>query len=83
MNGRQLPILIAAVFVVAVVSLVLDLNTGDTTGPPYDDPLLNVVFFYTFWVSTVILVGLCLAGLVAWFRHRLRPARGRPGMGSS
>ena len=63
MNRRQLPILIAAVFVVAVVSLVVDLNTGDTTGPPYDDSLLNVVSFYTFLVSTVIFVGLCI---VAW-----------------
>ncbi len=53
MNRRHLPILIAAVFVVGVVSLVVDQNTGDTTGPPNDDLLLNVISFYTFLASLV------------------------------
>ena len=73
MNRRQLPVLIAAVFVIAVVSLVVDQNTGDTTGPPYDDSLLNVVSFYTFLVSMVIFVGLCIVGLVVWRRHHFGP----------
>ncbi len=73
MTRRQLPFLIAAVFVVAVVSLVVDLNTGDPTGPPYDDSLLNVVSFYTFLASTVIFGGLCVVGLVVWFRYRFGP----------
>ena len=72
MYTRQLPILFAAVFVVGVVSLVVDRNTGDATGPPYDDSLLNVVSFYTFLVSLVTFVGLCTVGLV-WLRHRLSP----------
>ncbi len=75
MSNRQLLLLIAAVFVVAVVSLVVDQNTGDTTGPPYDDSLLNKVFFYTFLVSTIIFVGLCIVGLTGWLRHRWRPRR--------
>ena len=53
MSNRQLLLLIPTVFVVAVVSRVVDVNTGDTTGPPYDDSLLNKVFFYTFLVSTI------------------------------
>jgi len=69
-STRRLPFLIAAVFVVAAVSLVVDRNTGDTTGPPYDDSLLNVVFFYTFLASVVIFVGLCIVGLIVWLRHR-------------
>ena len=73
MYTRQLPILFAAVFVVGVVSLVVDRNTGDTTGPPYDDSLLNVVSFYTFLASLVIFVGLCIVGLVVWLRHRFGP----------
>ncbi len=73
MSRRPLPLLIAAVFVVAVISLVVDQNTGDTTGPPYDDSLLNVVFFYTFLVSMVAFVGLCIVGLVVWLRHRFGP----------
>ena len=70
MSRRRLPALIAAVFVVAVVSLVVNQNTGDTTGPPYDDSALNVASFYTFLVSLVIFVGLCGVGLVVWLRHR-------------
>jgi hypothetical protein len=73
MSRRQLPLLIAAVLLVAVVSLVVDQNTGDTTGPPYDDSLLNVASFCTFLVSMVIFVGLCIVGLVVWLRHRLGP----------
>jgi hypothetical protein len=73
MSRRYLPLLIAAVFVVAVVSLVVDQNTGDTTGPPYNDSLLNVVSFCTFLVSVVTFVGLCVVGLVVWLRQRLGP----------
>ena len=75
MSNRQLLFLIPTVFVVAVVSRVVDLNTGDTTGPPYDDSLLNKVFFYTFLVSTIIFVGLCIVGLARWLRHRFGPRR--------
>ncbi len=75
MNRRHLPILIAAVFVVGVVSLVVDRNTGDTTGPPYDDSLLNVISFYTFLASLVIFVGLCIVGAVVWLRHVFSPRR--------
>ena len=67
--------MIAAVFVVAVVSLVVDLNTGDTTGPPYDDSLLNKFAFYTFWISLITFVGLCFGGLAQWWRDRLGAKR--------
>jgi hypothetical protein len=32
---------IASTFVLGAVALVVDRTTGDETGPPYDDPLIN------------------------------------------
>jgi hypothetical protein len=45
MRSGRLSFWIAAVFVVAAVDLVVDRTTGDETGPPYDDPLINQIAF--------------------------------------
>jgi len=41
---------------VAVVSLIVDQNTGDETGPPYHDPLINQIAFFVFFGTCVLLV---------------------------
>ena len=71
MRDRPLRFWIAVVFVVAVVSLVVDLNTGDTTGPPYHDSLFNHFAFFIFWGSTVVLFALCVFAVLRWVFRRL------------
>ncbi len=69
--GSPYPLLvwIAAAFVVAVVSLVIDQNTGDTTGPPYHDSLLNQSAFFVFF-ATILFLGLCVFALARLIRGR-------------
>ena len=65
-KGHSLRVWIAAVFVVAVISLVIDQNTGDTTGPPYNDSLLNQAAFFVFFGTTILFLGLCVFAFVRW-----------------
>jgi hypothetical protein len=62
---------IAAAFVVAVVSLVIDQNTGDTTGPPYHDSLLNQSAFFVFFAATILFLGLSVFAFARLVRGRL------------
>jgi hypothetical protein len=49
---RWLPLGLA----IAAVSLVVDQNTGDETGPPYHDPLINQISFFVFFGTCLLLV---------------------------
>ena len=62
--------------VIAIVSRVIDVNTGDTTGPPYHDSLFNQCAFFVFLGTTLILFALCALALARWIRYRLRNQRG-------
>ena len=70
-RGRSIGMWIAAAFVVAVASLVVDQNTGDTTGPPYDDSLLNQAAFFVFFGAAFLMLVLCVVALVRWIRCRV------------
>jgi len=61
---------IAMVFVVAAVALAVDRTTGDETGPPYDDPLINQIAFVVFIGATLVFVALCVIVFVRWIRAR-------------
>jgi hypothetical protein len=41
--------LITALFLLGVVSLVVDLNTGDTTGPPYSRLVRQAIDRFSAW----------------------------------
>jgi len=70
MRGHRLSFWIVGVFAIALVSFVVDQNTGDTTGPPYHDSLLNQAAFFVFAGTTIIFLGLCVFSLAGWIRHR-------------
>lgn len=77
MAGRDesLRLWIAATFVVAVSSFIVDQNTGDTTGPPYDDSLLNQAAFFVFFGAAFLMLGRCLIAFVRWIRGRVTEIR--------
>jgi hypothetical protein len=58
--------------VIAIVSRVIDVNTGDTTGPPYYDSLFNIGAFFVFLGTTLIFLALCALALSRLIRHSLR-----------
>jgi NhaP-type Na+/H+ or K+/H+ antiporter len=62
----------AVLFVVAVVSLIVDQNTGDTSGPPYHDSLLNHAAFFAFFGSAAAVGILAVIALIGWVYRRLR-----------
>jgi hypothetical protein len=68
---RSLGFWIGLSIAVAVASLVIDQNTGDTTGPPYHDPVYNTAAFLIFWISATAFV--VLSGLAVW-RWARRPS---------
>ena len=70
MRPGRLRFWIAMVFVVAAVALAVDRTTGDETGPPYDDPLINQIAFVVFIGATLIFVALCVIVFVRWIRTR-------------
>ena len=70
-NGHSLRLWMAGAFAVAVVSLIIDQNTGDTTGPPYHDSLLNQAAFFVFFGAMILFLGLCIFALARWTRGRL------------
>ena len=48
----------------------LDRTTGDETGPPYDDPLINKIAFVVFIGATLLFVALCGIALVRRISRR-------------
>ena len=60
---------IGAVLLVALVSFVVDRTTGDQTGPPYHDPLINQVAFFVFLATIPILIVLVGVALVRFVRR--------------
>jgi hypothetical protein len=60
------------VFALAIVSFIVDQNTGDTTGPPYHDSLLNHIAFFVFFGSAVAFVLLATFTVIAWTYARSR-----------
>jgi hypothetical protein len=54
----------------AVVALAVDQTTGDETGPPYDDPLINKIAFGVFIGATLFFVALCGIALVRRISRR-------------
>ncbi|MDP9295106.1 MAG: hypothetical protein M3O88_00230 [Actinomycetota bacterium] len=70
-TGRPLLLWFGVVLLVALISLVVDQTTGDATGPPYHDPLINQVAFFIFLATIPTM--LVLAG-VAVTRFVRRPA---------
>lgn len=70
-NRHSLRLWIAGAFVVAVVSLIIDQNTGDTTGPPYNDSLLNQAAFFIFFGAMILFLGLRILALARWTRGRM------------
>ncbi|MEK6273420.1 MAG: hypothetical protein AABM42_12390 [Actinomycetota bacterium] len=69
---RRLSFWIALAFVVGVVALAVDRTTGDETGPPYDDPLINKLAFYVFIAAALALVALSVIAVVRQIRIRLQ-----------
>jgi hypothetical protein len=61
---------IVGVFAIALAGLFVDQTTGDTTGPPYHDSLMNQVAFFVFFGATVVFLGLCVFALAGWTRRR-------------
>ena len=70
-NGHSLRLWIAGACGVAVVGLIIDQSTGDTTGPPYNDSLLNQAAFLVFFGAMILFLGLCVLAFVRWTRGRL------------
>ena len=68
---RSLWLWVADAFVIAVISLIIDQNTGDRTGPPYHDSLLNQAAFFVFFGAAILFLGLCVFALVRWIRGRV------------
>ena len=64
MRRRPAGFWIAAAFAVALVAFVVDQSTGDETGPPYDDPLINKIAFGVFMGAMLLFVVLCAIALV-------------------
>lgn len=70
LSGRPLRFWIGLVLLVALVSFAVDQTTGDTTGPPYNDSLLNHIAFFIFLATIVVLFALVLVAVVRLVRHR-------------
>ena len=70
MRFGRLGLWLEVVFVVAVVALLCDRATGDETGPPYHDPLINQIAFGLFIGATLVFVALCVVALVRLIRAR-------------
>jgi hypothetical protein len=70
MRPGRLSFWIAMVLVVAAVALTVDRTTGDETGPPYDDPLINQIAFVVFIGATLVFVALWVIVFVRWIRAR-------------
>jgi len=64
-----------ALFALAVVSFVVDQNTGDTSGPPYHDSVLNHVAFFAFFATAVAVVVLVAFVLARFVYKRLRTTK--------
>ena len=81
MRRHRLSFWIALAFVLGVVALAVDRTTGDETGPPYDDPLINELAFYVFIGATLVLIALCIIAIVRQIRIKVqlrrRPHRSR------
>ena len=75
MRRRRLSFWIALAFLLGAVALAVDRTTGDETGPPYDDPLINKLAFYVFIGATLVLVALCVIAVVRQIRIRLQLRR--------
>lgn len=58
------------VLLVALVSFAVDQTTGDRTGPPYNDSLLNHIAFFIFLATIVVLIALVLVAVARSVRHR-------------
>ena len=73
---RSLQFWIAIVFAVAVVSRIVDVNTGDTSPPPgappsaYHDSPFNTFAFLVFLATTVTFVALCVFAVSRWVSRR-------------
>ena len=65
----------ATLSALAIVSFVVDQNTGDTTGPPYHDSVLNHIAFFAFFTSAVALVALVAFVLARFVYKRLRATK--------
>ena len=70
MRHRPAGFWIGLVLVVAVVAFAVDQTTGDETGPPYDDPLINKIAFLVFIGATLLFVALCGIALVRRISRR-------------
>ncbi len=57
------------------VAFAVDRTTGDESGPPYDDPLINKLAFYLFIGATLVLVALCFIAVVRQIRVKLQLRR--------
>ena len=75
MRRRRLSLWIALVFVLGAVALAVDQTTGDETGPPYDDPLINDIAFFVFLGAIVVFVALCVIAVVRQIRARVQLRR--------
>jgi len=67
-KSRSLRRWIPAAFAVSAISLVVDQNTGDTTGPPYSDSLLNQAAFFVFFAASILFLALCTFAVARWAR---------------
>ena len=70
MRHRPSGFWIGLVLLLAVVAFAVDRTTGDETGPPYDDPLINWIAFAVFIGATLLFVTLCGMALVRWISRR-------------
>src|SRR6266540_2098715 len=70
MRPGRLNFSIVVVFVVAAGALAVDRTTGDETGPPYDDPLINQIAFFVLIGAVLVFVALCAITFARWIRAR-------------
>ena len=70
MRHRPSGFWIGVVLSVAVVAFAVDRTTGDETGPPYDDPLINKIAFGVFIGATLFFVALCGIAVVRRISRR-------------
>lgn len=70
MRHRPSGFWIGVVLLIAVFAFAVDRTTGDETGPPYDDPLINKIAFVVFIGATLLFVALCGVALVRRISRR-------------
>ena len=75
MRRRGMSFWIALAFVLGAVALAVDQTTGDETGPPYDDPLINDLAFFVFIGAIVVFVALCVIAVVRQIGVRVQLRR--------